>query len=172
MPRLTTEWKLPGEDCTIELQLEVDLIPSRSWFQNVRAAVNPRDWDLLRFSVFARAAYLCELCGANDEPLECHERFAYMVEAGGKTGVQRLLRLLALCKKCHLATHYGLATILGIEREAAEHIIRVRDWSEDQVYSHINDSVAQWERRNEIAWIVDISIITAGGYRLRGICGP
>ena len=166
MTSLSSECALPGEDCSLELKLLVDLIPRRSWFQNVRAVIDRRDWDLLRYTVFSRAGYACELCGVTDTSLECHERFTYTIGESKTHGVQRIVRLLAVCKACHLTTHFGLSTILGIERESAAHLMRVRNWSESEAQNHIADAVLEWELRNDVSWTVDLSMIVAAGYRL------
>jgi hypothetical protein len=43
---------LLGEDRSFGAGLFVDLIPQTSWFTNVRAAVDPADWDQLRLMVY------------------------------------------------------------------------------------------------------------------------
>ena len=55
---------LAGEDRTLGQGLFVDLIPSTSWFTNVRSAVSERDWFRIRKMVYRRAGQRCEACGA------------------------------------------------------------------------------------------------------------
>lgn len=81
-------------------RLTVELIPSTSWFTNVRSHLPTGEWDLVRRAVYRRARYRCEVCGGRgggpdgpNHPVECHEVWAYDDEHH----VQRLERLVALC---------------------------------------------------------------------------
>jgi hypothetical protein len=158
---------LPGEDRAYGQGLFVDLIPQTSWFENVRSAVDPRDWDRLRSMVYRRAGYRCEACGtAGDRDrglrLEAHERFTYDIPSG----IQRLVRLVCLCHWCHTATHLGMAGLRGVRDEAIAHLITVTGMSPAQAGEHIDAAFARWERRSRVSWQVDLSLITAAGIRL------
>jgi hypothetical protein len=161
---------LPGEDRTFGAGLFVDLIPSTTWFTNVRAAVSPQDWDRLRRMVYHRAGNRCEACGSHpDHPaglfLEAHERFAYNTRAG----VQVLRRLICLCTACHGTTHFGFTSLGGQAEEQAAlgHLMFVTGMSRRQAGRHIRDALALWEHRSAIRWRVDLSIITALGVTIR-----
>ncbi len=156
---------LPGEDRAYGAGLFVDLIPQTSWFQNVRAAVAPADWDQLRRMVYRRARYRCEACGISGVRLEAHERFTYDARAG----VQRLVRLLCLCEWCHIATHMGMAGVRGVQDLAFGHLTAVTGMTEEQAEEHVDAAFARWAQRSRIAWRVDLSIIAAAGLRL---CEP
>jgi len=158
---------LPGEDRTYGNGLFVDLIPSSSWWTNVRSAVAPTDWDRLRRTVYRRADYRCEACGAAQDPargirMEAHERFTYDAAAG----IQRLVRLVCFCQWCHAATHLGMAGIRGIQDEAVTHLMVVTGMDPAQANDHIDEAFARWERRSDIPWRVDLSMIAAAGIRL------
>lgn len=50
-----------------------------------------------------------------DNQIEAHERWYYDED----NKIQKLVRLVALCKKCHLTTHMGFAQIIGRDNERA-----------------------------------------------------
>jgi Domain of unknown function (DUF5710) len=149
---------LPGEDRTFGAGLFVDLIPSTSWFANVRSAVSPTDWYRIRTMVYSRAGNRCETCGRAADPeaglrLEAHERFKY---AGN---VQRLRRLLCLCSACHATTHMGLAGIRGEGEPALGHLMAVTGMTRAQAGEHVREAFRVWEKRSRIQWVVDVRMI-------------
>jgi hypothetical protein len=162
---------LKGEDRSFGgNDLFVDLIPSTSFFRNVRSCVRNCDWDILRKKVYERVDNKCECCHynpANKEALngslEAHERWSY----NKSTGVQKLMRLIALCKKCHLATHIGLADLRGLGDMARLHLMKVNDMGEKDVKEHCERASRIWSERSDQDWALDLSIITDSGFRLK-----
>jgi len=59
--------------------LTVELVPSSSWFSNVRSNVSKKTWDFLRKSTYKKANHRCEICGGRGDkwPVECHEVWDY-----------------------------------------------------------------------------------------------
>jgi Domain of unknown function (DUF5710) len=156
---------LPGEDRAYAEGLFVDLIPQTSWFRNVRAAVDPTDWDRLRRMVYRRAGHRCEACGDSGAQLEAHERFTYDFQAG----VQRLVRLICLCTACHRVTHFGRTMLEGdaAGQAAIDHLQAVTGMIDLETELHIRDAFDLWARRSEVSWRVDLSLISAAGIRVR-----
>ena len=160
---------LPGEDRAFGGPgLFVDLIPSTSWFTNVRAAVDRRDWERLRQMVYRRAGFRCEACGCHrDTPaglhMEAHERFSYNLA----TGVQKLRRLVCLCTACHGTTHFGLAQISGEGDAAIGHLQFVTGMTYRQARRHIAEAFSLWDVRNGTRWQLDLSVISDAGISLR-----
>ncbi len=155
---------LPGEDRSFGPGLFVEMIPSTSWFRNVRTAVEPRDWDRLRRLVYGRAGYLCEACGrARDREagieMEAHERFIY----DEATRVQALRRLVCLCTLCHLVTHFGRAEVTGRAEEAFAHLMAVTGMTRAEAGRHVLAAGDLWEARSECRWDVDLSMISRAG---------
>ena len=155
---------LPGEDRTFGSGLFVEMIPSTSWFRNVRAAVEPRDWDRLRRMVYDRAGNLCEACGrARDREagvqMEAHERFSY----DEPTRIQTLRRLVCLCSLCHLVTHFGRANQTGRAEEAFAHLMAVTGMSRAEAERHVLAAGDLWEARSEYRWDVDLSMLSRAG---------
>lgn len=160
---------LKGEDRTWggKSDLFVDLIPSTSWFTNVRSVIRPCDWNRLRHLVYTRANGQCECCSASPATwggsLEAHERWHYNT----RTGVQKLMRIIALCKMCHTVTHMGLADIRGVGDRARSHLMRVAKISRSDMENHCESASRIWSERSKRPWKLDLSIITNSGYELK-----
>ena len=55
-------------------KLSVELVPSTSWYSNVRSNVTRRVWDKIRKDVYRNADYQCEVCHkVRKRRIECHE---------------------------------------------------------------------------------------------------
>ena len=149
---------LPGEDLSfLGNDLFVDLVPSNCWFTNVRYCVTPFNWRRTRKLVIQRANNQCECCQA-PERLEVHERWSY------KYPVQRLERLVCLCRDCHEVTHMGLATLRGRAREAEDHLMKVTGMSQFEADRHIEDAFDLWKKRSGMGpWELDLSILVDAG---------
>ena len=163
---------LSGENREFGSKLYIDLVPSSCWYTNVRSCVPKREWDRIRRMVYKRANYECEICGAapamdnkRDERvvLEAHERWSY----DDWTGVQKLERLICLCRNCHTASHFGLATIHGKDKEAAAHLRKVNGWSAEEFEGHKNSAGAKWASRSRRTWKLDLSILENAEIELR-----
>ncbi len=132
---------LPGEDRTFGVGLFVDLVPASCWFTNVRTCVAVEDWDRLRSMVYERAGNRCEACGEDRDSragryLEAHERWEY----DAARSVQILRRLVCLCTPCHIATHFGYATLRGKDAEATAHLRAVSGLTTPAIQRHIEDA--------------------------------
>lgn len=134
-------------------RLGVDMVPSSTWYENVRSR-DPGGWQLLKRDCYRRAGNRCEVCGGKGPrwPVEAHERWVFVEPAR----LQVLAGLIALCPDCHEAVHFGRASIMGRDYEAEQHLARVNGWSRAQVKQHISDAVDRWDRLSEIGWRLDI----------------
>jgi hypothetical protein len=94
--------------------------------------------------------------------LEAHERWQY----DDTEKVQKLMRLVALCNKCHQSTHFGLASLLGKSEEATQHLKQERGFTDGQVELHINDAFSLYRERSKHNWKLDITLITSNGIKL------
>ena len=159
---------LPGEDRSFGEGLYVDLVPSSSWFTNVRSAISPAFWDRVRNMVYRRAGERCEICGAGrnraaGEWLEAHERWRYLEHRETGHKVQRLVRLIAVCTSCHRTTHWGHARVTGQEQEALDHLCHVTGWERAQAWAHVDEAMRRFVRRSKHVWELDLSILTDAG---------
>ena len=154
---------LQGEDRNFGGNLLfVDLIPNSCWFTNLRSSVHPKDWDRLRRFIYERAGNKCECCQSNGN-LEAHERWSY----DNKKRVQKLMRLIALCRSCHESTHMGLAEVKNRDIIAKKHLELVRGMTEEEVNHHVSEAFAKWEERNKYTWDLDISIVLNAGIEIK-----
>ena len=146
--------------------LKVDLIPATSWYRNVRSAVSEADWERIRKFVCERSKFKCELCRKScSRYAHVHERFSYDFQ----TGVQKLERLLCICEDCHRTIHYGKAKIDHLEKEAKDHLKKVRGFTDQETEEHIHNSFEQWSQKNNIKWKIDLSILNNNGFDIKQV---
>lgn len=172
-------------------ELYVDMIPSQSWFRNLRTClVNKDDWNIVRKHVFERVNYTCECCGlwCKDSKIYDAEDYVkptqYMHEStvrelqkwnniqleaherwsfDDSKKVQKLERIIALCHRCHTVTHWGLAGIRGLHEEAEDHLMKVNKYTQDQCSKHITERTEFWRSLKE-DYKLDLSIIRNSGF--------
>jgi hypothetical protein len=142
-------------------RLTIELVPRTCWFSNVRDRVSREDWDRIRKQVYEHAGRRCEVCGGrgSGHPVECHEVWEYE-EA---TGVQRLVRMVALCPGCHEVKHIGLAGIKGRGEIAAAHLSEVNGWTPQVAAVYIDQAFDVWIERSDRTWSLDVSALAAYG---------
>lgn len=150
----------PAPDAT-DARLTVNLVPRTQWGANLSQALRGRRWDTLRKETYRRAGGCCEVCGGvgSRHPLEAHEVWEY----NEASGVQRLVRLIALCPACHEVQHIGRAGVVGRGLEARRHLASVNSWTDQQARGHVDEAFATWRRRNRIAWTLDLSVLAEYG---------
>ncbi|THF71323.1 HNH endonuclease [Deinococcus sp. Arct2-2] len=136
-------------------RLSIELVPSSSWYTNVRSEVSKAAWDSLRHACYRNAGHRCEICGGRGPqwPVECHELWEY----DDAQGIQRLTGLTALCPECHRVKHFGLARVKGEQEQAGRWLMQVNGWTRREVHEYVQDAFRVWEQRSARAWKVDIS---------------
>lgn len=136
-------------------KLTIELIPSTSWYSNVRSEVTGKEWDRLRKEVYRLAGYRCEVCGGKgpSHPVECHEVW----EFDDKLYTQKLIKLIALCPACHEVKHIGRAGAIGHGEEAKAQLARVNGWSLEEATAYIRDAFKTWVHRSSHRWELDLS---------------
>jgi len=159
------EIEIKGEDRTYGgKELYIDMIPKTSYFKNVRSLFNESDWNLIRHHIYNRSYYRCECCGIKKfKYLDAHERWIYDYE----TKKQKLIRIIALCRLCHQATHFGHSKKTKNIEKIREHIKKVRGITEEELELHIKQAYDIWRERNKINWIIDTSIINDSGFIIK-----
>ena len=133
-------------------KLTLDLIPAKSWTQNVRGMISPANWELIRQKCFSRAGFHCEICGSINK-LQLHEIFDYNVE----TSVQTLTAFITLCYDCHMVKHFGMSNVLGRSYLALKHLMIVNKIDTEEASQYIEDSFTLWHLRNLITWNVNLN---------------
>jgi len=114
-----------------KLKLTIELVPSTSWYDNLRKYTSKEDWDKIRKRTYAEYGNRCGICEAEGR-LNCHEIWEY----DDKKHIQRLVGFIALCDMCHHVKHIGLAGILASEgkldyEKVVEHFMKVNNCDRD-----------------------------------------
>ena len=137
----------------ISRPLTAELVPSALWWLNLRSILRSSEWDALRAAVYEAAGHRCEICGGagRRHPVEAHEVWTW---AGH---FQRLLRLVALCPRCHTVKHAGRARLIGREDDVVDQLCTVNGWTEPQARAHLTDAWNDWARRSASEWQLDLS---------------
>jgi hypothetical protein len=140
-----------------------DLIPCTSWGSNLAHLLTGRSWDELRRRTFLKTGIRCETCGTNQD-LECHELWEYHEPlpeylAKQACGLQRLVRLMALCADCHETHHLGLAEHRGRYEVASDRIRAYNRWSHAELNQYRGFLIDRYDRRCQWAWLLDVSCI-------------
>lgn len=138
-----------------EPRLVAELVPASTWGWNLRSLLSKKGWDDLRQSVYARAGFVCEICGGKGRkhPVEAHERWEY----NDSRHVQKLVGLEALCPSCHEVRHIGRALSVGRGHLALMHLGKVNQWTPDQVEAHVEQAMRQWNMRSRSPWKLNLA---------------
>jgi hypothetical protein len=136
-------------------KLEIELVPSSSWFDNVRTRVSTSDWKRCKQYAAQRSKNRCQICGGRGPrwPVECHERWEY----DDDRHIQTLVGLIALCPRCHEAKHIGLASQRGRLVYALSHLAEVNGWTAEDAGLYVEWAFELWSIRSQHPWMVDVS---------------
>jgi hypothetical protein len=132
-------------------RLLIELIPKSAHGVNLRAAGTKTQWKTIKALTVRLACGRCEICSAgptDDHPLETHEVWQWETASSR----QVLVRTIALCWLCHLAKHPGMADKLGLAERMHRHVMRVNQWSPDELVRHTKDSLREWIRLSQVRW--------------------
>lgn len=137
-------------------KLRMQLIPESSWYYNLRKVLPPEEWNSLRKKVYAYFGYQCAACGSPG-PLHAHEVWSFRTP-----GVQRLVRLVALCELCHAVEHFGRTELLNrlYLAKVVKHGMKVLKCSFNQFQRRRDKAFKLWASRNLKAWKVDFGPYT------------
>lgn len=141
-------------------RLELELVPSTSWGDNVRSRLSRQDWDTIRQACYKAAGWRCEICSGigTKHRVEAHEIWSYDDVAHTQT----LVRTIALCPRCHQAKHIGRTlSVCGPETQDAvlAHIKQVNGWTDEELLAALDAAFDLHARRSQYHWAVDISWI-------------
>lgn len=138
-------------------KLTVELVPSTSWFNNVRSKVTTQEWGTIRKAVYAKAQNRCEICGGKGtkHAVECHEIWEY----NDINHIQKLIGMTALCPECHRVKHIGMAQVRGEYGIALAHLAKINKWTKEEAGLYIEAQFEQWARRSKHQWTLDIAVL-------------
>ena len=136
--------------------LTIELVPSTSWYNNLRKYMSKEDWDKIRKRTNAEYGHRCGICGAEGR-LNCHEIWEY----DDKKHIQKLMGFIALCYMCHHVKHIGLAETLSSEgkldyEKVVKHFMKVNNCDYKIFKKHRERAFDEWRKRSQHEWCVDL----------------
>lgn len=144
-----------------EYKLTSEIVPSSSWYNNVRSNVTKKEWDILRRKSYEAAGHKCEICGETGKEqgynhnVECHEIWKYDDENHSQT----LVGLISLCPRCHKVKHPGLAQIKGESEIVLQQLMKVNGVTEDDAKEYLVKAFDTFFKRSRHKWELDITYL-------------
>lgn len=151
-------------DAADGVKLHADMLPSTTWGSNIRGLVSAREWDRIRLPICAAAQNRCEVCGYQRREMgrvrrpDCHELWVFEVRDGRR--VQRLDRLIALCRSCHSVQHMGRAAARGKNELTIRTLQRVNRWTREQARADIDAATARFESLDYLDYDLDLTALS------------
>ena len=138
------------------LQLTIELVPSSSFYNNMRKILVKEEWDKIRKATYKYNGYQCAICNIRDR-LNCHEIWEY----NDKRHIQKLKGFVALCNLCHYIKHIGFAQILAdrgqLDYESVvKHFMDVNNCNRETFQKHRAEAFAKWKERSRYKWTIDL----------------
>jgi hypothetical protein len=155
--------------------------------QNLWSVFDRDSWNHIRTTAYDRAGHRCQICGKQGGDLwsklasgeergrgglvDCHEVWEWEPpDHPGNPGVQRLKRLLVVCKDCHLLFHESFALWRakenGIEEAASDYIrgkrMMINRCDGVALDAQLADDKIAWDKaKNVDKWVLDLSHLAA-----------
>ena len=142
-------------------KLEVEMIPSTNFYNNVRSAVTQYRWDVIRKNSYEKANHKCEICGETGKEqgyghsVECHEIWDYNF----LKKIQKLIGLISLCPRCHMCKHIGRAFAVGKQAEVFLHLEKINKWTHKEVVDYLAEVFMEHYIRSQENWVVDLEYL-------------
>lgn len=149
------------------MKLSIELVPSTSFYNNVRAILTAAQWDMVRKQVYDAAWHLCEICHGKGprHPVEAHEIWEY----DDKKLVQKLAGMIALCPACHQVKHIGLAQVNGQFDHALAHLMKVNKLTKPKSLAYVQEQFRVWNERSKFQYKLDIKVLSSYGIDLKKV---
>lgn len=147
--------------CDKKPKLEVEMIPSTNFYNNVRSSVTKYRWDIIRKECYAKANHKCEICGETGldqgykHKTEAHEIWSYNF----LKKIQKLDGLISLCVRCHMCKHIGRAFAIGKQAEVFSHLEKVNQWDHKEVVNYLADVFKEHYIRSQENWSIDLQYL-------------
>ena len=137
------------------MKLNFELVPDSCWYSNLRSELPKEAWDIIRKKAYARAGGKCMICGAPTTRLEAHEQWEY----DDINGVQRLKNVVAVCRACHEVIHIGRTQLMGREREAIAHFMKVNGATYAEYRAALGKANEVHRERSRREWKLDVTAL-------------
>ena len=146
-------------------KLTFETVPEECWYANLRSALSPAEWDIVRKDAYRRYGYRCAVCGASGR-MEAHEKWNYDLERG----VQKLEDVIALCKNCHEVKHISRTQLVGKGAEAEAHYMRVNGCTQSDYHADLAALNDRYQALNRVeGWVTDLTFLRdKSGFLPRG----
>ena len=135
-----------------EYKLRFGLVSDGCWYTNLRSALPKEVWDRIRRAAYARAGGRCCICGAAGR-LEAHEVWSY----DDNKHIQKLEDVIAVCPACHEVIHIGRTSLMGREKEAQAHFMKVNGATQSEYHAALDQANREHAERSRHEWVTDIS---------------
>ena len=144
------------------IPLTCELVPVSTWYENVRSILK-KHWPQIKKDTYKEYNYCCCICGGKGSqwPVEAHESWSYNIVKG----VQKLIKIVALCPSCHQVKHIGLAGLNGQADIAMKRLRTINCWTVSEANAYVDDCFETWEKRSQVDWNIDISLLQKYGYK-------
>jgi hypothetical protein len=142
-------------------KLQIELVPSTSWFKDVKSTVPKIVWDDIKKQRFKRAEGKCEICGDSVDSqcrklkLKCTELWGFNDEM--KT--QILFSVIAVCPNCYKVKNFGRITKKSDLFLVVRQLMKVNGMSISEAVSHIRESVYKCTERESYDFDKDFGIL-------------
>lgn len=139
------------------MKLNIELVPSTSWYNNLRKVLNTKEWEKCKSYAKKQSNNRCYICGGvgTKWPVECHEEWEY----DESKGIQKLKSINSLCPDCHMVKHIGLAQIQGNFEKAIKHFMKINDMDFVSSMNYLQEVKEIWNKRNKQKWNLDLKYI-------------
>lgn len=130
-------------------RLSVELVPTTCWLSNLCSLMRERAWKRLAAEVAEDYGWRCEVCGGRgrQHAVECHEVWFY----DDARRVQLLMRLQALCPRCHRVKHLGRTASLDYGEQACAWLAHIDGWNPATTDRYVDAVFSQWSVRSRRA---------------------
>ncbi len=133
------------------MTITLNLTPKACEYWNLRRIITKAEWAMLAGEVRRRAGYKCESCGrpAIKGQIVCHEEWKW------EDGFQRLDKMMALCRSCHVIKHGDLIGHRMTRLQA------LNFWTNAELRAHVESARDVLFLRETQEWAVDTKQILA-----------
>ena len=142
----------------MRLKLTIQPIPASTWGISLANRLPRGEWDEIRTEIYRDADYTCEICGATNRTLHCHEVWAFKKTSKNK-GAQRLVGLLCVCELCHDCIHFGRSTQVHSKtyvEKLMRHMQKVNKISRQKLLLYLEEVKKINYERADVEWIVKV----------------
>jgi hypothetical protein len=148
-------------------RLVPELVPSSLWGRSAYRMLGTRaPWTKkIRPDALAKAKSRCEICGAKEGRLICHDKWVY----DDKKAIATLSGFEIHCGNCDLVTHLGRMIQVSDNPEsvalaAVIHLNQVNGCKTLQSTGLIREAYAVWEVRNKKTWMIRVAAELVNSY--------